>query len=86
MVTVYFRHGAPDRSDQAAVRPAGRRWWHVDLGDGTASWSMDVRVDEITGGPVRPRALPVPVFPRAGVVDRAFLGPGWDTGALLLRA
>ena len=29
--------------------PADRRWWHVDLGDDMASWTMDVRVDEITG-------------------------------------
>jgi hypothetical protein len=29
--------------------PADRRWWHVELGDGAAGWSMDVRVDEITG-------------------------------------
>ena len=29
--------------------PADRRWWHVVLGDDAASWTMDVRVDEITG-------------------------------------
>ncbi len=29
--------------------PADRRWWQVKLGDETVSWSMDVRVDEITG-------------------------------------
>ena len=29
--------------------PADRRWWHVHLGDDAASWTMDVRVDEITG-------------------------------------
>jgi len=29
--------------------PADRRWWHVELGDGAENWSMDVRVDEITG-------------------------------------
>ena len=44
--------------------PADRRWWHVELGDDTASWTMDVRVDEIIGvrfvrGPYccRPRCL-----------------------------
>ena len=26
--------------------PADRRWWHVELGDDAASWTMDVRVDE----------------------------------------
>src|SRR5215471_2476476 len=25
--------------------PADERWWHVTLGDGAASWTMDVRVD-----------------------------------------
>ena len=39
--------------------PADRRWWHVVLGDDRASWTMDVRVDEISRGPVRARALPV---------------------------
>ena len=29
--------------------PADRRWWHVHLSDDAASWTMDVRVDEITG-------------------------------------
>ena len=29
--------------------PADRRWWHIELGDGAASWMIDVRVDEITG-------------------------------------
>src|SRR5215472_6062312 len=29
--------------------PADRRWWHVEIGDDAASWTMDVRVDEITG-------------------------------------
>ena len=28
---------------------ADRRWWHVELGDDAASWTMAVRVDEITG-------------------------------------
>jgi hypothetical protein len=29
--------------------PTGRRWWHVELGDDAARWTMDVRVNEITG-------------------------------------
>jgi hypothetical protein len=38
--------------------PADRRWWHVELGDDAASFTMDVRVDEVTGvrfvrGPTR---------------------------------
>ena len=29
--------------------PADRRSWHVVLGDDAASWTMDVRVGEVTG-------------------------------------
>ncbi len=29
--------------------PAGRRWWHVRPGGDAASWTMSVRVDQITG-------------------------------------
>ena len=64
--------------------PADRRWWHVNLGDEMASWTMDVRVDEITG--VRfVRALSVPLFPRAGGLDGAVPGARRGHGALLLR-
>ena len=43
-----------------------RRWWHVDLGDDTASWKMDVRVDEITGVWFVREPYPFPSFPGAG--------------------
>ena len=44
--------------------PADRRWWHVDLGDDAASWTMDVRGRWDHRGPVRARVLPVPAtFP-----------------------
>ena len=43
--------------------PADRRWWHVELGDGTANWTMDVRVDEITGVRFVREAYPFPSFP-----------------------
>jgi len=66
--------------------PAGRRWWHIELGDSAANWIMDVRVDEITGGPFRARALPIPFFPRAGGLDGSVPGAGRGHGALLLRA
>src|SRR5712692_1079667 len=42
--------------------PADRRWWHVELGDGAASWSMDVRVDEITGVRFVREPYPFPSF------------------------
>ena len=50
--------------------PAGERWWHVQLGDDAARWTMDVRVDEITGVRVRAWALPVPLVPRARDLGR----------------
>jgi len=59
--------------------PADRRWWHVVLGDNTASWTMDVRVDEITG--VRFVRAPYPFtphFPGQEVLGVDFLGPGGD--------
>ena len=60
--------------------PADRRWWHVTLGDDTASWTMDVRVDQITG--VRFGRAPYPFqphFPGQEVLTVQFLGPGEDT-------
>jgi len=56
--------------------PADRRWWHVELGDDTASWTMDVRIDEITG--VRFVRAPYPFapsFPGQEVLTVQFLGP-----------
>jgi hypothetical protein len=43
--------------------PADRRWWHVVLGDDTASWTMSVRVDEITGVRFVRGPYPFPSFP-----------------------
>ena len=65
--------------------PADRRWWHVELGDDTASWTMDVRVDEITGVRFVRGPYPFPSFPGREVLTVQFLGPGGD-GAPLLRA
>jgi hypothetical protein len=59
--------------------PAGRRWWHVELGDGAASWIMDVRVDEITGVRWVREPYPFPSFPGREVLTVQFLGPGGDT-------
>jgi hypothetical protein len=60
--------------------PADLRWWHVTLGDAAAGWTMDVRVDQITG--VRFRRAPYPFqphFPGHEVLTVQFLGPGKDT-------
>ena len=59
--------------------PADRRWWHVELGDEAASWTMSVRVDEITG--VRFVRAPYPFrgFPGQEVLTVQFLGPGGNT-------
>ncbi len=59
--------------------PAGRRWWHVELGDDAASWTMDVRVDEITGVRFVREPYPFPSFPGREVLTVQFLGPGGDT-------
>ena len=59
--------------------PADRRWWHVVLGDDAASWTMDVRVDEITGVPFVRGPYLFPSFPGRESLSVGFLGPGGDT-------
>jgi putative heme iron utilization protein len=59
--------------------PADRRWWHVELGDDAASWSMDVRVDELTGVRFVRELYPFPSFPGRESLTVQFLGPGWGT-------
>jgi hypothetical protein len=59
--------------------PADRRWWHVDLVDDTARWTMDVRVDEITGVRFVRAPYPFQGFPGQEVLTVQFLGPGGDT-------
>jgi hypothetical protein len=59
--------------------PADRRWWHVELGDDAASWTMDVRVDEITGVRFVRKPYPFPSFPGREVLVVQFLGPGGET-------
>jgi putative heme iron utilization protein len=60
--------------------PADRRWWHVELGDDTASWHLDVRVDEITGVRFVREPYPfLPSFPGQEVLIVQFLGPSGKT-------
>jgi putative heme iron utilization protein len=59
--------------------PVDQRWWHVNLGDGAANWTMDVRVDEITGVRFVREPYPFPSFPGREVLTVWFLGPGGDT-------
>jgi putative heme iron utilization protein len=59
--------------------PADRRWWHVELGDQAASWTMSVRVDEITGVRFVRGPYPFPSFAGRDVLTVQFLGPGGDT-------
>ena len=57
--------------------PADRRWWHVTLGDDAASWTMDVRVDQITRVQFIRAPYPFqPHFPGQEVLGVDFLGPG----------
>ena len=59
--------------------PADRRWWHVELGDDAASWTMDVRVDEIAGVRFVREPYPFPSFPGREVLTVEFLGPGGES-------
>ena len=59
--------------------PADRRWWHVELGDDTASWTMSVRVDEVTGVRFVRGPYPFPSFPGREVLTLQFLGPGGES-------
>ena len=56
--------------------PADERWWHVTLGDDAASWTMDVRVDQITGVRFKRGPYPFPSFRGREVLLVEFLGPG----------
>jgi putative heme iron utilization protein len=58
--------------------PAGRRWWHTELGAGAVSWTMSVRVDEITGVRFVRGPYPFPSFPGREVLTVQFLGSGGD--------
>jgi hypothetical protein len=58
--------------------PADRRWWHVDLADDTAKWTMSVRVDEITGVRFVREPYPFASFPGREVLTMQFLGPDND--------
>jgi hypothetical protein len=55
--------------------PADRRWWRVQLGDEAASWTMCVRVDEVTGVRFVREPSPFPAWPGQEVVTVHFLGP-----------
>ena len=59
--------------------PADRRWWHVELGDDEAKWTMDVRVDEITGVRFVREPYPFPSFSGREVLTVQFLGPDGES-------
>jgi len=59
--------------------PADRRWWHVKLGDDAASWTMDVRVDEITGVRFIRQPKPFPSYTGPELLTVQFLGPSGDS-------
>jgi hypothetical protein len=59
--------------------PADQRWWPVELGDDAASWTMDVRVDEITGVRFVRGPYPFPSFPGREVLVVVFLGQAGRT-------
>jgi hypothetical protein len=60
--------------------PADGRWWQVRFGgDGAASWTMDVRVGEITGVRFVRELHPYPSYSGPELLRVQFLGPGGDT-------
>ena len=59
--------------------PADRLWWHVEPGDMTANWTMDVRVDEITGVRFVREPYPFPSFPGRESLTVQFHGAGGHT-------
>ena len=59
--------------------PADKRWWHVELGDDAANWTMSVRVDQITGVRFLRAPYPFPSFPGREVLTVQFSGPGEET-------
>lgn len=59
--------------------PADRRWWHVELGDDAASWTMSVRVDEVTGVRFVRGPYPFPSFSEREVLTVQFLGPNGES-------
>jgi hypothetical protein len=59
--------------------PADRRWWHIELGDDATSWTMDVRVDEITSVRFGREPYPFPSFPGRELLTVGFLGPDGES-------
>ena len=59
--------------------PDDKRWWHVELGEDTATWSMDVRLDEITGVRFVREPYPFPSFAGRESLIVQFLGPDPET-------
>jgi hypothetical protein len=58
--------------------PAGRRWWHVELGDGAANRTIEIRVDEVTGVRFARGLSLFPEWPGQEVLSVQFLGPGGE--------
>jgi hypothetical protein len=60
--------------------PADGRWWQVRFGgDGAASWTMDVRVGEITGVRFVRELNPFSSYSVPELLTVQFQGPGGDT-------
>jgi hypothetical protein len=59
-------------------RPADRRWWHVELGADAAGWTIDVRVDQITGVWFERGPYLFPSLPGQEGLGVESLGPGED--------
>ena len=58
--------------------PADRRWWHGVLAEDAASWTLDVRVDEVTGVRFARGTSLFPEWPGQEVLSVQFLGAGGE--------
>jgi hypothetical protein len=74
---------AEGRDNAAVPRTGRRRWSHVELGDDAASFTMDVRVDEITGVRFVRGPYPFPSFPGREVLTVESGGQAGERAGLL---
>jgi len=66
-------------STQPVFRGAvGERSWHVELGDDSAKWVMDVRLDELAEVRFVREPNPFPAFAGQESLTVRFLGPSGD--------
>ena len=79
------RRRTPARRRRFSAGRTDKRWWHVELGEDTATWSMGTCGSTNYRGSVS-RTLPIPVICRARILDSAVPGAGPGDRTSWLRA